>query len=137
MYGIYGSMVGIVNIIFTVAMCLLGIRFWIILNILVKILLIIAICLFTIIQPIVIYMRAKKQASKESHKINIGFDDSGIYIESKNQSSHLKWDMIKAIVKKPGMIIIFSSTNHGFILTDRVLEEKRNSFYDYLILKKG
>lgn len=135
MYNIYGSMVGVCNVIFIVAMLLLTVKFWLDVKIIIKVFLIIANCLFTIIQPIVVYIRAKRQVAGDTHDINLGFDDSGMHIKIKNKSSHLKWSMIKGVVKKPGMIIIFSTTKHGFVLTDKVIGEKKDSFYDYVILK--
>lgn len=135
MYQIYGSMVGVCNIIFTIAMLLLTIKFWEDVNIFIKILLIIAICLFTVIQPTVIYMRAKRQIATVTQDIEIGFDDKGIHVKTKNHNSDLKWNKIKGISKKPTMIIIFSTTKHGFILTNKVLGKQKAAFYDYVVSK--
>lgn len=135
MYQIYGSMVGVCNIIFTIAMLLLTIKFWEDVNIFIKILLIIAICLFTVIQPTVVYMRAKRQITTVTQDIEIGFDDKGIHVKTKNQNSDLKWNKINGISKKPTMIIIFSTTKHGFILTNKVLGKQKAAFYDYVVSK--
>lgn len=135
MYSIYGSMVGVCNIIFTVAMLLLTAKFWVDVNTLIKIFLIIATCLFTIIQPLVVYMRAKKQAVTLPQELQLGFDDHGVHVKSGNQSSDLKWNAIKGVSKKPTMIIVFSSTKHGFVLTNKVLGNQKEAFYDYLMSK--
>lgn len=135
MYGIYGSMVGVCNIIFTVAMFLVTAKFWTSVNVFMKIVLIIGICLFTVIQPLAVYMRAKKQMAVASHKVEISFDDAGIHVKTKNKKSDLKWSTIKAISKKPSMIIIFSSNKHGFVLTNKVLGKQKASFYAYIVSK--
>ncbi|WP_070000337.1 YcxB family protein [Cellulosilyticum sp. I15G10I2] len=135
MYSIYGSMIGICNIIFTVAMLLLGIRFWEDVNSFVKILLIVAVCLFTIIQPAAIYMRAKKQVSAVSHDTEIGFNDHGIHVKAGTQTSELKWRMVKGISKKPGMVVILLVTKHGFVLKDKVLGRQKEDLYNYIISK--
>ncbi len=135
MYGAYGSMVGVCNIIFTVAMLLLSTRFWGDVNIFIKILLIIAVCLFTVIQPLVIYMRAKRQAATISHHMEIGFDDNGIHVKIGNQNSNLKWHMIKGVSKKPSMIIIVLAAKHGFVLTNKVLGKQKEAFYNYVVSK--
>ncbi|WP_330583683.1 YcxB family protein [Geosporobacter ferrireducens] len=135
MYGIYGSMVGVCNIIFTVAMLLLSSKFWGDVNSLMKILFIIAICLFTVIQPAIVYMRAKIQVATIPQDMEIGFDDNGIHVKAGNQNSDLKWNTIKGVSKKPTMIVIFSTTKHGFVLTNKVLGKQKEAFYDYIVSK--
>lgn len=135
MYGIYSSMVGVCNMIFTVAMVLLTAKFWSDVNSFMKILFIIAICLFTVIQPAVVYMRAKRQVATVPHDMEISFDDHGIHVKTEKQSSDLKWNTIKGVSKKPSMIVIFSTTKHGFVLTNKVLGKQKEAFYDYVISK--
>lgn len=137
MYYIYGSIVGVCNIIFTVAILLLTVKFWDDVSYLVRAFLIIACCLFTVIQPIGIYIRSKKQVATIPKDMEIGFDDYGIHVHTKSQSSDLKWNTIKRISKKPNMIIIFSTTTHGFVLTNRVLGEQKEKFYNYIVSKIG
>lgn len=135
MYNTYASMVGSVNIIFTAAMLLLTVKFWGDANSLVKILLIMAIGLFTVIQPTIVYLRAKRQAAAVSGDMEIGFDDSGIHVETENKTSDLRWNRIKGVSKKTGMIVIFSTAKHGFILTNKVLGKEKEAFYEYVVSK--
>lgn len=135
MYSTYGSMVGVCNIIFTVAMLLVAAKFWGDVNIFIKILLIIVICLFTVIQPAVVYMRAKKQVATVPHDMQIGFDDNGIHVKTEKQNSDLKWNTIKGVSKKTSMIVIFSTTKHGFVLTNKVLGKQKKTFYEYVVSK--
>lgn len=132
MYGIYGSMVGVCNIIFTFAMVLLTAKFWGDVNIFVKILFITAIILFPAIQPAVVYMRAKRQLATVPHDMEIGFDDEGIHVKTKNVNSDLNWNTIKRVIKKPSMIVIFTTAKHGFIITNKMLGAEREAFYRYL-----
>lgn len=135
MYGIYGSIIGVCNIIFTVAMILLTAKFWVDVNNFIKILFIMAISLFTVIQPATVYMRSKKQVAAIPHGMEIGFDDNGVYVKTKNQNSELKWNTIKGILKKPSMIIIYTITKHGYILTNKVLGKQKEDFYSYVVSK--
>jgi len=135
MYSTYGSMVGGCNIIFTVAMLLVSIKVWGDVNSFMKIIFIIVICLFTVIQPAVVYRRAKMQVRTLPHDMEIGFDDSGIHVRTENQSSDLKWNTIKGVSKKPNMIVIFSTTKHGFFITNKVLGKQKKAFYDYVVSK--
>lgn len=135
MYGIYSSVLGVCNITFTVAMLLLAAKFWIDINNLIKILLIIAISLFTIIQPVAVYIRAKRQLSTVPQDMEIGFDDSGINVKTLNQNSDLKWSSVKGVTKKPSMIIIFTTNKHGFILSNKMLGKEKENFYDFVVSK--
>ena len=135
MYGTYGSMVGVCNVIFTIAMLMLTARFWADVNIFLKIILIIALCLFTVIQPAVIYMRAKKQAAALPSDMEIGFDDNGIHVKAGSQRSDLKWNKIKGISKKISMVVIRCTDKHGFLLTNKMLGPQKEAFYDYVVSK--
>ncbi|MDW5299359.1 MAG: YcxB family protein [Sedimentibacter sp.] len=132
-YGVYGSMVGVFNIIFTVAMVLLTAKFWGEVNIFIKILLIIAVSLFTVIQPVAVYMRAKRHIATVPHDMEIGFDDNGIYIKTKNENSELKWNTIKGVLKKQNMIVIFTTTKHGLMITNQMLGTEKEGFYKYVV----
>ncbi len=135
MYYTYGSIVGMCNIIFTVAMILLAVKFWGDINTVVRILLVLACCLFTVVQPLVIYLRARKQVSTLPTDMAIVFDDAGVHVETGNQISHLKWKAIKRVAKKPTMIVVFSTTTHGFLLTNKALGDQKEEFYAYLVSK--
>lgn len=133
MYGVYGSMVGTFNIIFTVAMVLLTAKFWGGVNLFIKILLIIAVSLFTVIQPTAVYMRAKRHIATVPHDMEIGFDDNGIHIKTKNENSELKWKAIKGVFKKQNMIVILTTNKHGFIIKDDMLGTEKEDFYKYVV----
>jgi hypothetical protein len=134
LYFMYGSIVGLCNVIFTLSMILLSIKIWDNVNPFVRILLLFACCLFPIIQPLGIYLRARKQAAS-SKEIEIGFDDAGIHVKSGNEVSTLKWKSIKRVSRKPNIIVIYSTTTHGFLLTNKTLGSKREEFYNYIISK--
>lgn len=134
MYYMYGSIIGVCNIIFTVAMILLSLKMWGDASSFVKTLLLLACCLFSVIQPIGIYLRAKTQAAA-SKEIEISFDDSGIHVKTDLEASDLDWKSIKRVSKKPNMVVIFSTTTHGFILTNKVLGKQSEEFYHYVASK--
>ncbi len=135
MYGIYRSIVGLVNVIFTVAMIVLAVSYFQDANWIYRILIILGLSLFTVIQPLVIYSRAKKQLSGMSRDMEIGFDDYGVHVRSGNEKSSIKWKNIRGIAKQPTLVIVYSSATHGFILTNKVLGKEREAFYRYVISK--
>lgn len=135
MRGVYGSMVGVSNIIFTVAMFMLTVRFWGDVNSFIKMLLVMGIGLFTFIQPVLVYLRAKRQAATLPEEMEIGFDDEGVHINTEKQRSVLQWTEIKGVYKKTTSIVIMAKNKQGFILTNRVLGKRKDDFYDYVLSK--
>lgn len=130
----YGSIVGVCNMIFTAAMILLTCRIWNDTGGFIRILFIMVCCLFPVIQPISIYIRARKQAAS-SKEIEISFDEAGIHVKSGEENSDLPWRSIKKVSKKPNMVIIFSTAAHGFILTNKILGRQKKDFFNYVISK--
>ena len=131
MYYIYGSLAGLCNIIFTVAAFALGLSRWDQAQGIVRCLIVLGCCLFTVIQPLMIYAKAKKQAAGITQDTQVSIDDSGLYIRVGDDTSQLPWKSVKRISRKPAMIIIFSDTTHGFIFTNRVLGNEKEEFYRY------
>ena len=131
MYYIYGSLAGLCNIIFTVAAFALGFSRWDQAQGIVRCLIVLGCCLFTVIQPLMIYAKAKKQAAGITQDTQVSIDDNGLYIRVGDDTSQLPWKSVKRISRKPAMIIIFSDTTHGFIFTNRVLGHEKEEFYRY------
>lgn len=135
MYHIYGSMVGVCNLVFTVAMIALSVSRWETTTTTYRILMILGCCLFPLLQPCFIYLKAKKQAAGITEDTWIGFSDQGLHIQQAGKTSDIPWSSIKRISRKPTIIIIFSDTTHGFVLTNRVLGTQREEFYSYITSK--
>ena len=135
MYYTYGSMVGVCNIIFTFAVLALMVSRWSVSGTGFRVLLVFGLCLFTVIQPLVVYLRARKQTAGVTQDTTVSFSDEGIHIRVGEQFSNIRWEAIKKISKKPTMIIIFSDTTHGFLFTDRVLGAEKEAFYQYVTSK--
>ncbi|MBP3886432.1 MAG: YcxB family protein [Cellulosilyticum sp.] len=135
MYQIYSSMVGVCNIIFTVAMCLLTAKFWVSSHLMIKVLLVLACLLFIVFQPLAIYQCAKKRMDGHTTRIDMSFDAQGIHVKSNGQKADIKWHKVKRIDKKPTMLIIFTSAAHGYILTNKVLGEQKDALYQDILVK--
>lgn len=135
MYGIYGSIIGITNVVFTVTMILLTVRYFAGAHIILKCLMIIGISLFTVIQPLAVYLRARKQVKGMPQGVNLGFDDQGIHIVLGDQKSDIEWAAVRGITRKPTLLVIFSSEQYGFVLNNKLLGEQRKEFYDYISSK--
>ncbi|MCC8026403.1 MAG: YcxB family protein [Clostridium sp.] len=133
MYYTYGSMVGLCNIIFTAASFAMVVSRWHEATGFMKFLIAFGCCLFTIIQPSLVYVKAKRQAAAVTEDTHISFDEGGLHVKVGEERWDAGWDAVKRISKKPTMIILFSDSNHGFVLTNRILGEDRESFYQFAL----
>ncbi len=132
LYGTYGSILGMTNVVFTAAMILLSVRFFADAHIVLKCLLIITICIFPVIQPILVYLQARKQVKNLPGEVQLGFDDYGIHIFIGNQKEDIHWSSVRGINRKPTLLVIFSSAQHGYVLNNKVLGEQKEEFYNYI-----
>lgn len=135
MYGTYSSILGMTNVVFTAAMVLLAVRFFSESHIVLKCLLILAILIFPIIQPLLVYKRAKKQAKNLTEEVNLGFDDYGMHVSVGAQKEDIAWNAVRGINKKPTLMVIYSSLQHGYVLNNKVLGEQKKEFYQYILSK--
>jgi len=135
MYNIYGSMLGTVNIIFIIAMIILNVKFLLTAHIGLKIIMILGVCLFTIIQPLLIYLRAKKQVGLLPREIKLIFDDEYMHVDADGKTSSIPWNKIDKIYKKPTQLVIQSTTQHGFIMSNKVLGSSRDDLYAFIVSK--
>ena len=137
MYYIYGSMVGLCNIIFTVAVIALMVSRWQAAAAWQRLLLVAALSIFTVLQPLAIYRRARRQAARIQTDTTLEADEAGIHIRVGDQRADLKWSSIAKVSKKPTMLILFSDTSHGYVLSNRVLGGERDEFYAYAASRAG
>ncbi len=129
---IYRSLVGVCNIIFTVAIIAVAVTFWSEVHMTWRVLMMLGIGLFTVIQPLLIYQRAKKQVAALPQDMVISLDEKGIHVFTNQEQSHIKWQNVKGISPKANMLIIHSSVQHGFMLTNKVLGSEREAVYQYV-----
>ena len=134
MYYTYGSLVGLCNIIFTVAIIVMGISRWPELSNLMRGLVLLCSLLFTVIQPIAVYRKAQKQAAGITADTRVGFDDAGLHVLTGDKDAVLAWSKL-SIVADILAALIFSDTTHGFVLSNRVLGSDRAAFYSYIASK--
>ncbi|MFR5601400.1 MAG: YcxB family protein [Lachnospiraceae bacterium] len=135
MYYTYGSMVGVCNVVFTAAVLALAISRWSVAPVWQKVLMVLGICLFTVIQPVLVYSRASRQAAQITEDTTMQFADDGVYIRVGEKTSQLKWSQMKRVSRKPTLIVLFSDSTHGFVLPNRVLGKEKEDFYQYVISK--
>ena len=131
----YRSPLGVVNIVFTVAMVLLTLRFWGQAPDMLRILMIIGVILFPVIQPLAIYGRSVKQLEDMPRDMELSFDDSGVHVSTGGKSEDISWKRIKNAIRRRDMIVVMSDDSHGYMLTNRVMGNDKDEFYSFLCSK--
>lgn len=132
MYSVYNSFLGPINIIFTVAMILLMFKYVMTVALILKIGMILGVLVFILIQPLLIYFTSWKKVQQLPKVIEIEIDNFGLHIYSDNQKEEIKWKMVKGITKKPTLLVIVVSEQHGYVLSNRVLKSQKNEIYTYV-----
>lgn len=125
MFHIYGSLVGICNIVFSLAMLALMYVYWGRVALWQQALMLFAFSVFTFQQPLLIYLKSKKAAAAITEDTDLLITDKEIYVRVGERSETLSWQQIKRLASKPGMLILYTDTVHGYLLPNRVLGAQR------------
>jgi hypothetical protein len=131
----YKAAIGVVNIVFTVAMILLVFRFWKTAPDILRVLMIFGCLVFPVIQPLATYGMCVKQLENMPRDMELKFDDVGVHVSTGGQSELIRWNKVKNAIKRSNMIVVMSDDSHGYMLTNRVLGNEKEEFYDFLCSK--
>ena len=128
----YKAAIGVVNIVFTVAMILLTFRFWKTAPDILRILMIFGCIVFPVIQPLATYGMCVKQLENMPRDMELKFDDVGVHVSTGGQSEFIRWNKVRNAIKRDNMIVVMSDDSHGYMLTNRVLGDQKQEFYEFL-----
>ena len=78
------------------------------------------------------YLKAKAQASGVPQGADLAFGEAGIHVSLKGKRELIRWNRVSRVVKEAGMVIVFTDRRHGYMLTNRVLGNEKNDFYQYV-----
>lgn len=132
MYHTYHSMVGVCNIVFTFAMFVLAFVFIGKVKPLETALIILGCCWFSVIQPIGIFLKHRKSLAGIPQDMELGFDDKGMHVTTGDKSEDIAWNKLARVAIEPNMVIIYSDTRHGYILTNRSMGQQRGPFINFI-----
>jgi hypothetical protein len=132
MVNFYRSFLGVCNLVFTVSMIMLAVRFWSGSSMGIRILISVGILLFPVFQPLMIYLRCRRIVDRMPGEIEISFDKTGITTSANGESSFVNFSEVKSIVTIFNLMIIRTRSKQGFILSDRVLGNQSKSLYNFI-----
>lgn len=128
----YRSMIGVINIVFTFAMFVLAFVFLGKVKPLETGLIILGCVWFPVIQPIIIYFHHKKQLRALPKDMELSFNDFGMHVLTGGKTLDIAWNEFVKINIDKHMIILYSDNQHGYILTDRNLGDKKEEFIAFI-----
>lgn len=132
MHHTYHSTVGIVNIVFTVAMIALTYRFGGQVHDMLELLMFLGCILFPILQPLAVMFRSRTQAMMIPRDMELEFTDKGLHVEVGVQSEDIPWRKIVSATKEYNMVVVRSDAQHGYIITNRMLGKQKDEFWTFV-----
>ncbi len=90
---------------------------------------------FTVLEPIMVYRRAKKQVKqiKSYHKpLHYTIGEQGITVSQDEESQTMEWNRLRRIVKTRQQILIYSSRVHAFIFPRTAWQDQEQKMQSLL-----
>lgn len=131
MYHANAGMLGIVNLLFTLAALFLIVTRWGMLTTPYRALLVVCALMFTVWQPLLLYHKARKQAKATAVKepMILVFGEEGLKVEQNGQEALFAWDQMGRLDKMPTMVILYMDRVHAYLLPKSVMGNREEEFY--------
>lgn len=132
MYHANAGMLGIVNLLFTLAALFLIVTRWGMLTTPYRALLVVCALMFTVWQPLLLYHKARKQAKATAVKepMLLVFGEEGLKVEQNGQEALFAWDQMGRLDKMPTMVILYMDRVHAYLLPKSVMGNREEEFYE-------
>lgn len=118
----YHSLMGIVNVIFTVAMAALIVSRWGGSNLFFRLLMVFALLIFPVFQPFFIWLRSIKSAESIKVETTVSFDEGGMEIDVLTHKQRIVWKNFYACLRRAGLLIVSPDGAHAYLLPEKVIE---------------
>lgn len=127
----YRKLTGVIWIVFSIAVLVIAIYTWGDVKIANSILLIVMSLLYTVVNPIMLYLKAKAQVKNNDYfndELIYRTNSKGITVCQGTESTTVKWDEMWKAVKYGGIVVVYVTTIRAFILPIRCIGEQYNNF---------
>ncbi|MCR5733725.1 MAG: YcxB family protein [Lachnospiraceae bacterium] len=138
MYYAYASYTAVVNIVCILSSIVLIFTMWKKAAMWFRLLMIIFFSLFTVIQPLLIYVSCRNQLKMRNSadgqadgEMELVFTEKGLEITADKKHEKHPWKDIINVTVKPTLVIVYTGADHGYILTNRILSDTRKDFIDF------
>ena len=96
---------------------------------------VVVIALFVVINPLMIYVKAKKQAIENPVYKNPTYytlRDDGIFVELGEESATIEWNRVYKITHFMGLTLLYTGKQQAFVFPDYELGDDREKMLDYM-----
>lgn len=119
---------GFFNLFFTVASLGLLVTQWSLISVPYRLLLCMAVLLFPVLQPFLLFRKAAKQAKTAAcSPMILHFSDEGLRVEQNGEEGAVSWEQLAYVERRRSMIILHMDRIHAYLLPNRVLEGKEEA----------
>lgn len=125
----YRRITGIIWIIFSIVIIGVTVYTWGDVKIQNSVLMILLASLYTVINPLMLYSRAKKQVRNNDYFANVlhyVVDEEGVKVSQNGQNASVKWDEVWKIVRYGNEIAAYVSTDRAFIWPMESIKDNYN-----------
>lgn len=129
---IYRSVMGVSNILISLAAIVFTIRYWNPQEKLLMAVLVMFCVLFPVVQPVMIYLRAARQVKAMPEDMVLEVTNAGLSVITKEQTFRIPWKGIRGAIREKSMIILAADGGKGYMLTDRMLGTQKEAFLRFL-----
>lgn len=132
LYHANAGMLGIVNLLFTLAALFLIVTRWGVLTVPYRVLVVVCALLFTVWQPLLLYRKARKQAKAPAMKepMILTFGAEGLKVEQSEQEALFAWEQMGRFDRMPTMVILYMDRVHAYLLPKLVMGQQEEAFYE-------
>lgn len=132
MYHSNSGMLGLFNVIFTVAALFLLITRWGSLTVPYRLLLVVCVLLFTVWQPALLYFKVRRQSKKSTsmQPMDLIFSDKGLKVCQGKNSAKFPWEKMARVDRKMSMVILYMDRVHAYLLPKSAMGEQEEAFYE-------
>lgn len=127
----YKSFMGVVGILISIFAVVVLCIYWKDYDITRKVIFIFLALMFTVINPITMIFKAKKQVKANDsfkHPLCYSISEDGIDVSQAEQSLHINWDEIIKVANTKNLVIIYLSAIRAFIFPKEQIGEKLEDF---------
>lgn len=97
-----------------------------------KMLIILGLSLFTIIQPLAFWINARKAIDPNMPETEISFEENDMVIKVNNHIQRIAYANIVKVISKPELLIVQPDQKHIYILPKRILDNNKKELFQYL-----
>ncbi len=133
----YHHWTAVVNIVFTAAIAALMISRWGTAGTFARILMVLALMIFPVFQPLSMYLVSIKESEKIREDTTVCFDETGMHITVREHRQTIRWKQFDSIIRRRSMLIAVPDGQHAYLLTNRILGEEKQALYEYVTAKSA